>query len=173
MSIEGKLRGYFEFREKTTPTTAENISRLLKVGLDELTISDGSGDYQATKIWSYRESLAATSRTWDLTALPVSNVSGTGTGSPVQSLSKVKAILLLNEGTDGQILYLGNAASNAFCPFVSSSTARLLCMPGLPLILPNVLTQASAAWTVDASNKSLKIDAGAATITYTLALLGV
>lgn len=173
MSLTGSLKAYLEFTEATFPTTAETINRAIRVGLESLTFSDGTGDQAATKIWAQRNTLVATSTTLDLTALPLPNVSNTGTGSPVQSFSKIKILIVYPEGTDGQILYLGNAASTVWYPFLDTSTDRLKCWSGAPTILPNTRAQASNAWTVDASNKSLKIDSGAITLTYTLALVGV
>lgn len=171
MSVKGSLYAYFDFAETLAPFTTEAVVRALRAGVNPLTFSDGSGDSAVTKIWTYRESLASTSRTWDLTALPVSNLSGTGTGSPLQSFSKIKVLLLYNEGTDGQIVYLGNAASNPWYAFTDTAAARVKAMPGIPLILGYSLTQTTNPWTVDATNKNLKIETSA-TITYSLLLAG-
>ena len=132
----------------------------------EMSWTDGSGADQANKQWSKRATLTATSVTHDLTAL-------TGTFGTV-TFTKIKLLVLVNESTtDGAFLTLGNAASTQWAAPFGGSTQTLKVGPGQALVLGSLKAQSTGAWTVDASNKSLKIDAGAATITYKLVLIGV
>lgn len=174
MAVSGNLTAGISVSEKITPTTIESIaSRAIKAGQTSITLDDGTSDFQCKFIWSDRLALAATTKTYDLTALPVPNVAGYGTGSPIITLAKVKAIYLINESiTDGQILYFGNAGSNIWSACFDTSTNRELIMPGSPMLKSNLMAQGSNPWTVDATHKNIKIDSGANTITYTIVILG-
>lgn len=175
MSVSAELTAYVDLMETLGPLASEAIKRTIRVGSGTaVTLSDGTGSYQATKIWTYRESLASTSRTWDLRALPLQAVAGSGyTGTPTLAFSKVKLVALLNEGTDGQIIKLGGAAADPWYPWIDTSTAKLIVMPGLPCLLPNLLEQTGNPWTVDGTHYGLKVDSPSATVAYTIALLGI
>jgi len=128
--------------------------------------TDGSGANQANKQWSKTATLTATSATFDLSSL-------TGTFGTV-TFTKIKALILINTSTtDGAMLTVGNAASNVWSAPFGGSTQTVKVGPGSCLILSAMTAQSSGPWTVDSSNKNLKIDAGAATITYKLILIGV
>ena len=174
MAVSGNITAGISVSEKITPTTIESIaSRAIKAGQTSISLADGTSDFQCKFIWSDRFSLVATTKTYDLTALAVPNVAGYGTGSPIITLAKVKAIYLINESvTDGQILYIGNAASNPWSACWDTATNRELVLPGSPMLKSNLMAQGTNPWTVDATHKNIKIDSGANTITYTLVILG-
>lgn len=131
-----------------------------------ITWTDGSGASQANKQWSKTATLTATSATFDLSGL-------TGTFGTV-TFTKIKALVLINTSTtDGAMLTVGNAASNVWAAPFGGSTQTVKVGPGSCLILSAMTAQSTGAWTVDSSNKNLKIDAGSATITYKLILIGV
>jgi hypothetical protein len=174
VSLSGKITTTINFNETLDPSTAERVKRDIDLAISNYALTDGTGAAQANKVWTKRQTLTATSATYDLAALALPNVAGSGTGSPLLAFTKIKLIALYNESTtDGAILYFGNAATNRFSAYTDTSAARLLCMPGIPLILASTLAQASNPWTVDATHKDIKIDSGAATITYTLIIAGV
>ena len=160
--------------ENTIPSIPESVKRAIDAGVASLKLSDGTGDNAATKIWPWRQTLAASSVNFDLTALPLPNVAGLGTGSPLLALGKVKGYLIYNESTtDGAILYFGNAAANPWSAWGDTPAARIKVMPGPPLIHLNVLSQASNPWTVDATHKNVLIEAVGTTITFTIVFFGV
>lgn len=145
----------------TIATAKDNVNTSVSIAW-----TDGSGANQANKQWSKTATLTATSTTLDLTSL-------TGTFGTV-TFTKIKALILINTSTtDGAMLTVGNAASNQWYAPFGGSAHTVKVGPGSCLVLSAMTAQSTGAWTVDASNKSLKIDAGSATITYKLVLIGV
>lgn len=174
MSLKGKISAGFDFTETLAPSTPESVKRAIKSLITETTINDGTGTNAATIIWNVRATLAATTATYDLTSLAVPNVAGSGTGSPIVTFAKIKGLFVYSESTtDGQILLVGNAASNAWSAFTDTAAAKLNVMPSSPLILTNLYAQGSNPWTVDSTHKNLKFDSGAATITFNVIIIGV
>jgi len=125
-------------------------------------------------MWSYRPTVGVTgATTFDLTALPLPNVAGLGTGSPILTLSLVKAIYILNESTvDGTILYFGNPGANGWTACFDTAANRELVMPGSPMLKSNLMAQGTNPWTVSATAKLLKLDFGAASAFFTLVVVG-
>jgi hypothetical protein len=175
MAINGNIRVGIGITEKTSPTAIETpVSRTITVGPTDIGIADGTSDFQAKFIWSARGVLTATTITFDLTALPVPNVAGFGTGSPIITLTKVKGIYVFSESsTDGQILYLGNAATNPWSACFDTATNRQLIMPGSPFFASNLYAQGTNPWTVDSTHKNIKLDSLTATITYRIVIFGI
>lgn len=130
------------------------------------TFNDGSSANQATKLWSQTVILLGGSFTYDLTSL--SGPTGT------VSFSKIKGFILTNTNTtDGNRLLVGNASSNVWSAFLSSSTTTIEVPASGTLCMINPLLQGTNPWTVDSTHKNLKIDSGAATITSKLIIWGI
>lgn len=151
-------------------TTIEQLARKLEAGLTPITLSDGTGANQVSKGFAIRETLTASTRSLDLTGLVT-------TSGPYQwsvSLAKVKLLYVANDSaTDGDVLLVGGAGSNPWYSPWSASTTKEKVLAGSAMLKTNLLAQATNPWTVDASNKVLLIDSGAATISYRLIVLGV
>lgn len=130
------------------------------------TFNDGSSANEATKLWSQVVALIAGSSIYDLTAL-------TGPTGTV-SFTKIKGIIIANlNPTDGNRLLVGNAATNPWSAFLSSSSATIEVPASGILVLISPLAQGTNPWTVDSTHKNLKFDSGAATITSQVTIWGV
>lgn len=165
MAVSGTISVAIDALETSTTNTIgpakDNVNTSVSIAW-----TDGSGASQANKQWSKTATLTATSATFDLTSL-------TGTFGTV-TFTKIKGLILINTSTtDGAMLTVGNAASNVWAAPFGGSTQTVKVGPGSCLVLSAMTAQSTGAWTVDASNKNLKIDAGSATITYKLVLIGV
>jgi hypothetical protein len=111
-----------------------------------------------------QRTLAATSENLDL-AGALSNRFG-----QTISFSRIKAIVIQNrETTADRNLLVGGAASNAFATPFGNASDIVVIPPGGVLVLAS-----NEGWTVTASTGDiLKIDSGANTVIYDIAILGV
>lgn len=165
MPISGTIKLEIRLAENTTANTTGTV----KHDITETytwTLGEGTGANQLDDFWSADFSLAATSTTYDLTAL-------TGPRGTV-AFTKVKGILIyVSTATDGHTLLVGNAATNAwFAPF-SGATVTHEVMAGGAWFTNSHLAQTTNPWTVNSTNKNLKLDAGANTIAGTIIIWGV
>lgn len=125
----------------------------------------GTGPNQWQKCAYWQGSLAAsTPVTIDLTTIKL--VDG-GVG-----FAHVREIIINNGATNGTFkLLLGDSGANGFkAPFDGVVTGKVAVMPGLPTVLSNWL--ATSGWTVDATNKDLKLDPGANAVPVILWIKG-
>lgn len=175
MPVNGSIQLYLNLSETLqNPSLAllvESITRSVNEGATATQLTDGSGANQVSKLYCLSESLAATTRTLDLTNL-TATVGGTVT---TVSFTKLKLIYGINNSTtEGQFLLMGGGGANPFFPFWSASTVKEKLMPmGSPFLKTNFGAQSSNPWTVDSSNQHFLLDSGAWTIPYKLILLGV
>jgi hypothetical protein len=123
--------------------------------------ADGTGSGQAQK--HYHDALSVgtgAGTTIDLTAVTSDNLSAL-------SFSEVKRFVIrIRSAAAGVYLTVGNAASNVWAPWLSSSTATLR--------VDDVLYMRSSVdgWAVDSSNKNLKLVASAGTLTVDVSFIG-
>lgn len=126
------------------------------------TFTDGTGENQVNKSFGKTATLAATSETLDLQNL-------TGPFGETHVLTKVKTLVIRNESTtSGHVLKVGGAASNIFASIVDNANDIIIVPPKGIL----VLTSPFDGFTVSATVKNLKIDAGANSIQYTIQIEG-
>ena len=126
--------------------------------------TNGTTDGKIDKIW-YDTSrvLAATSEEIDLAG------SLTGPDGATVTFAKVRGILVINTSTtSGQTLKIGGAAANAFPLFDNATDIYSLDPDSCFFVTSKIDGKTVTAGTGDL----LKIDAGAATITYHIAVLG-
>ena len=175
MAISGTLQCSLSMSEKVTGTAfSDAVNRQLNLGVSGIALQDiGVGAALGIKyMWSYQNAAFTGNTTFDLTALAVPNAAGYGTGSPIITLALVKAVYVAWGGTDGQVLYFGGGASNPWYGWTDTSTARAIVMGSSPLLLSNLLAQATNPWTVSGTAKTIELNAGSNTAPVTLAILG-
>ena len=127
-------------------------------------LANGTGTDQADEVWHDERTLAAASETLDLTSL------AGGPWGSTKAFASIKAIFIKNTGTTtGEDLTVGGAAANAWCAMFADSTDKAKVMPNGVL----AWWSPTDAETVDGTHKNLKIDAGAASITYKIVIVGV
>lgn len=163
MSVNATLQLLMTVINDSTTNTAGKAKEIIPNGdLTKYSLSDGTGVNQASKVWSYTGSLAATSITYDLTSL--TGVLGT------VSFSTIKMIYISNNGTtDGQDLTVGNATTAPFSGWLSSgTTTEKVRSNGFMLkFAPGTGLAVSVG-----TSQNLKIDAGANTLGYTIICIG-
>lgn len=128
-------------------------------------LADGSGANQANGVWHAEDQTlsAGGSTSFDLDALDKSLFGDTVT----VSFEKVKAILIVNNGTSGYLLVGGAATDEWYAPFgAAGDTVKV--MPESPLLLAN----AADGWDVTPEAAVLKIAAVGADGTFDIAILG-
>ncbi|HEB79290.1 MAG TPA: hypothetical protein ENI79_02295 [Rhodospirillales bacterium] len=129
------------------------------------TLANGTGLDQADQEWSDQRTLAATSEEIDL-AGSVNDIHGT-----TLTFAKIKGIYIRNLATTvGYDLAVGGSATNGFINWVGDATDIINIAPGGVFCLynPSLAGYAVTAGTGDL----LKINAGANSITYDIALIG-
>jgi hypothetical protein len=122
--------------------------------------TDGTGSDQAQKHYYDALSVGTGGTTIDLTACTSDDLAAT-------SFTKVKRFCIrLRDQSAGVYLTVGNAAATVWAPWLSSSTATLRVDEVLYMRSP------VDGWTVDGSNKSLKLVASAGTLTVDVTFIG-
>jgi len=126
------------------------------------TLANGSGADQANLMWYDTRTLAATSEDLDLWGI-------TDVFNDTIYFGRVKALIIENT-SETDDLYVGGASSNAWATWVGDATDKVKIRPGGFMLLwaPDAIAYNVIAGTGD----KLKIDAGSATITYNIAIIG-
>ena len=148
-----------------TDLTVGTVTDLNSVNLDDA-LTDGVGLNMSDRVWYSRRTVTAAAETLDLTALTRTVQGNTVT----TNFAKIKGLLIHNRNTTAaKKLTIGAAATNAWTAWSSVATSTILIQPDgqLHLWAPDL-----AAWAVSGTTKNLKIDPGADTIEYTIAILG-
>jgi hypothetical protein len=130
-------------------------------------LADGSASLEADAVWDAAEqSLAqSNSTTLELDALERDLFGDTIT----IGLSKVKAILIVNQNTTGNgYLVVGAAASDTWYAPFGAANDTVKVMPGGSVLLANPRD----GWDVQAGATDLKIAAAGGSVTYDIAILG-
>lgn len=165
MSLNGNINVSVELIDRTTASTTGVNTHAINEKL-LWSIANGSGANQAEVVWSADFTLAATSTTHNLLAL--TGPKGTTT------FAKVKGYVLYNaETTDGRKLAVGNAGSDIWTPYQSSSTNIFYVPPSGIVLAVNPLVQTTDPWTVDSTHKNWKFDSGANSVTGYVIIWGV
>ena len=130
------------------------------------TMLDGNSDNQAEAVWhaESRTLAAGESDTFDLAALERTVLGTTLT----VSLKAVKAMLIVNESTDGGQLLVGEAAADQWSePFGADGDCAIV-----PADSALLLSNRQSGWPVDANNRNLKITALTGSATYSITVVG-
>jgi hypothetical protein len=127
---------------------------------------EGNGNNQAEAVWhAEAQSLTSgNSTTLDLTALTRTILGDTHS----LTLLKVKALLVVSRSTSTGTLVVGAAASDEWSEPFGADGDQIGVPPDSPMLLCN----RQAGWTVDASNKNLKVSAVGGDVDYAIAVLG-
>jgi len=127
---------------------------------------DGDEDNEANAIW-YLEDVTLTSgnsTTYDLTAL-----ARTAFGETLTHLFYlVKEIFIVVTSTTGGTLLVGAAAADEWSEPFGADGDIVKVPPDSPLLLANRV----GGWSVDSSNKDLKVAASGGDVTYSIAIIG-
>lgn len=159
-------RGKLELQFLESTTLDLGTAKFLLPVLREFDLASGTGDNTFDMLWSDTRTLTATSETLDL--------SGSLTSALGVSITFVEVgfIYIYNKATAAaSVLLVGNGAAPAYAGFLSGGTVKLTVgasgfqmwyapLDGGGLTVTNTTAQ------------DLKIDAGAATITYDIILVG-
>ena len=127
---------------------------------------EGNGDNQAEAVWHVEDQTLSdgASTTLDLTALTRTIFGETFTFT----LLTVRALLIVNQGTGGGELLVGDAAADQWSEPFGADGERITVPPDSSLLLCN----RQAGWNVDDSNKNLKLAASGGEVTYSVAVVG-
>jgi Tfp pilus assembly protein FimT len=160
--ISGQLTNAISITNSSTTATAGTRSEALNLGGSPVSITDGNGDNQFSKIASGTLTLlTSTPQELDLTAV----VAAFGT----VTFSTVKYIRITNASTtSAHKTTVGGASSNAFDgPFAGTAPTVDVYASGVLVIYRPLGT----GWTVDSTHKALKFNPGsnAQTVSYVIA----
>ncbi len=128
---------------------------------------EGNGADQAEAVWHLEnQTLSDTaSTTFDLSALARTVFGDTHS----VTLLTVKALLIVNESASGGgNLVVGGAASDEWSAPFAADGDKLSVPPDSPVLL----AATADGWTVDATNKDLKLAASGGDVTYSIAMIG-
>jgi hypothetical protein len=160
-SVTGKIIQQVNF---SLPAAGTPIAYAIPAKMPALTreYTTGTGANQADGLHYKSYSLASTATTLDLTAMTDPN------GAAITcTTGRIREFVLQN--TSGFPLILGNAAATQWLGMISTTTGTLTVPPGGIHHFSDPTTVGSSAGAyVDATHKSLKIDAGAHTVTFNL-----
>lgn len=159
-------RGKLELRFLESTTLDLGTATFLLSVLREFDLASGTGDSAFDMVWSDTRTLVATSETLDL--------SGSLTSALGVSITFVEIgfIYIYNKATAAaSVLLVGNGAAPAFAGFLSGATVKLTVGPSGWNAWYSPLDSAGLTVT-NTTAQDLKIDAGAATITYDIVLVG-
>jgi hypothetical protein len=151
---------------KATEARADDLGNAEKIHafVKSLTMATGTSASQSDKVWSDRRSLAATTEELDLAA------GLTGALGDSLTFAKVTLIAIHNRNTTaGEVLTLGGAAANGFETMFGAAGDKIKIGPNGWLILFSPVD--GFAVTADTADL-LKLDAGAATISYDIIIVG-
>jgi hypothetical protein len=155
-----------------TVTLTVNVTETKTTGLARLSapitysktfsISDGTGANQASYAYSDTRTLTATSENLD--------VNGVLSDSVGTTIAATKGKFLLIENTHATAnLTVGGAATNGWVTMFGDATDKIVVGPGQVLLLTNL--SAAGYGITPATGDLLRVDAGAATVTYTIIIL--
>jgi hypothetical protein len=128
--------------------------------------SDGSGDNQADAVWYAEQEVLAlgAATTYDLGAMARTIL---GVSHSV-AFTAVKAILVVNESTDGGELLVGGADDDPWSAPFGDEDDRVI----VPADSALLLSSRQSGWPVDSAARNLRIVASAGDVTYSIAVIG-
>jgi len=127
---------------------------------------EGNADGQAEAVWHVEDQtlLDGASTTVDLTALTRTIFGETFT----ITLLTVRALLIVNKSTGGGVLLAGDAAADQWSEPFGADGDQITVPSDSSLLLGNRQT----GWSVDDSNKNLRLAADGDDVTYSVAIVG-
>lgn len=152
MGVSGQLRHEVSLSATSTSNTVGAVTESVNLGQAPVQITDGSGNFQFSKLVSGVLSLAvSTPQELDLSAVP-------GARGNV-SFSTVKYIRLFNRSTTAShVVTVGGAGTNPFTGPLAGTTPTF----DVPASGVHVdFKPLGAGWTVDGTHKQLKFNPGA------------
>ena len=126
----------------------------------------GTASYTFDRVWTDDRTLTATSEALDLHTSLTSKLDGSAV-----SFVEVGGIVIHNTSTTSELIIGGAASNQAFANLFGAATERIKVQP-LGLFVWFSPIDGAGLVVTNTSADQLKIDAGAATITYRIALLG-
>jgi hypothetical protein len=127
-----------------------------------ITYANGSGANAADE-WYYTSGSAAGSAV-DIDLAAITTKSGQ-TG-----FTAVRVVAIWNDATTATHTIATGAGTNPFKPYITGTTPTLVVEPSSMILLQKPI--GTAGWTVDGSNKVLRIDPGANTVAYRVLVIG-
>lgn len=150
--------------QETVLTNTAGVSLVsVPIGtIQNVNLTPGTGSGQADLQWSHSGILTSSTVTFDLTALV--GVNGT------VNMARVKFIYIKNLATsDTFSLILGNASPNGWSgPFDAATDTFTIPASGEFLAAGPLIT----GWITGGSNKNIKLDSGAHTVSYSIVIVG-
>lgn len=133
-------------------------------GAGTVTVSSGAGSItlKGTRIYQAAGTAAASNVDIDLTA--VTCVDGS-TG-----FSYVRAILIFNDATTTAFTLTTGAGTNPFVPYLGGTTPTVIIDPGSMFMAYRPL--ATNGYTVDSSNKTVRLAPGSNSVPYRIVVVG-
>jgi hypothetical protein len=126
----------------------------------------GTGDYQFDRVWSDERTLTATSEELDLAGVLTSQLDGSAI-----TFVEIGGILIYNSSTTAALTVGGAASNQAYVGLFAAATERIKVGPLGEVAWVSPIDGGGLTVTAGTGDK-LKIDSGAATITYKIVLLG-
>jgi hypothetical protein len=148
----------------TMPHLVEYPTPAVNSGSPEF--ATGTASYQFDRVWSDQRTLTATSEDLDLAGVLTSQLDGS-----TITFVEIGGILIYNTSTTAALTVGGAAANQAFTGLFAAATERLKVGP-LGQVAWVSPIDGGGLTVVAGTADQLKIDAGAATITYQIVLLG-
>ncbi len=128
----------------------------------------GTGDYQFDRVWSDERTLTATSESLDLAGSLTSQLDGS-----TVTFVEVGGILIYNTATAAaSVLIVGGAASNQAYVGLFNAAADKIKVGALGMFAWIAPLDGGGLTVTAGTGDILKVDSGAATITYRIAILG-
>lgn len=144
------------------PSNGYTFSDGTGAGAVSVSSNVGAITLKGTKIYQASGSAAAANVDIDLTT--VVNIDGT-TG-----FSTVRGIMIFNDATTDAFILSTGAGTNPFKPYLSGTTPTYAIEPGGVFVAFKALN--AAGWTVDASNKVVRLAPGSNTVPYRIVVVG-
>lgn len=157
MAASGTVTNGFELTQilASSSTRPESVAMPVRVTAP-VGYSAGTGSKQIDKIAYQALSFTGAVQTIDLSTIVCTDGSA--------GFSKVRFVRIYNDATNAaHTLVVGNAASNPLAPWFSATTVTETVEPNGCFTKDKPL--GTTGWTVDSTNKNLKLDPGANTFT--------
>ncbi|MEN6406838.1 MAG: hypothetical protein ABFC77_10230 [Thermoguttaceae bacterium] len=129
-------------------------------------LSDGSGDNQAEAAWHVEQQTLPLGESidYDLTNL-ARMVLGVSLST---AFAAIKAVLLVNESTDGGDLRVGGAEDDPWSAPLGGESDGVLVPADSVMLLSN----RQSGWAVDSASRNLRLTASGGDVTYSIAVVG-
>lgn len=133
-------------------------------GAGTYAVSTNAGSATAKAVKTYQASGTASAAVVDIDLTTVTCVDGT-TG-----FSYVRWAIIFNDATTTAYTLTTGGGTNPFKPYLAGTTPTFAINPGVPFVVGQPL--ATNGYTVDGSNKVLRLDPGANNVPYRIVVWG-